>query len=257
MLLILLAFLHHVVVQPAAEREELHVYIEGDGTPFIRGTQVAGDPTPRKPVALRLMKRDRAFSVYVGRPCYWGLAASQNCDPSLWTNKRYSAEVVESMRAAIRKQLNEHGAKRLVLIGHSGGGTLAMLLAPHFEETTAVITIAANLDIDAWADLHGYTRLDGSLNPATQPPLPDRIKQIHLAGGRDRNVPPHLIPNAIVYPRFTHSCCWEREWPQILRRAGVSPAIGRASCPAGCPQPLPPGETPAGLRAGRPPSDLQ
>lgn len=216
--LLLTAFLHHTVVQPAAGREELHVYIEGDGTPFIRGTRIAGDPTPKKPVALRLMKRDRAFSVYVGRPCYWGLANSPNCEPSLWTNRRYSQEVVDSMRRVIREQLDAHGAKRLVLIGHSGGGTLAILLAPHFDETTAVITIAANLDIDAWADLHGYTRLEGSLNPAKMPPLPAHIQQLHLAGGRDRNVPPALIPNAIVYPRFTHSCCWEREWVGILRK---------------------------------------
>jgi len=216
MLLLLLAFVHHVVVQPAANREELHVYIEGDGTPFIRGTQVAGDPTPKKPVALKLMRRDPAFSVYIGRPCYWGLADSKECEPSLWTNRRYSPEVVDSMRAEIRRVLDAHGATRLVLIGHSGGGTLAMLLAPYFEETTAVITVAANLDVDAWADLHGYTRLDGSLNPATQPPLPSHIRQIHLAGGRDRNVPPRLIPNAIVYPRFTHTRGWEREWPKIL-----------------------------------------
>lgn len=207
-------FQHHVIVQDAASREELHVYIEGDGTPFIRNTQVAGDPTPRNPLARKLMRKDRAFSLYLGRPCYFGLAST--CDSAYWTNKRYSPEVVQSLRAVIRQHIDQHRVKRLVLIGHSGGGTLAMLLAPQFDETTAVITIAANLDIDAWTAHHGYSRLDGSLNPASLPPLRDSIQQIHLAGGRDQVVPPHLIPNATVYPRFTHGRGWQREWPRIL-----------------------------------------
>lgn len=210
-------FLHRVEVNDAADKRELHVYIEGDGTPWVRRTRIAGDPTPREPLALRLMEQDRAFSAYVGRPCYWGLARSENCEPRLWTSARYSREVVDSMRAVIRGLLDEHGSRQLVLIGHSGGGTLAMLLAPRFEETTAVITIAANLDVDAWTSLHRYLPLHESLNPMELPPLPPRIRQMHLAGGKDDNVPPRLIANAIVFPHFDHHCCWVREWPRILR----------------------------------------
>jgi len=213
-------FRHRVLVQPAADREELHVYIEGDGTPWIRGTVVAADPTPKNPLALRLMKRDPAFSAYVGRPCYFGVQDAA-CTPELWTSRRYSPEVVTSMRAVIRELLDRHGAKRLVLIGHSGGGTLAVLLAPAFDETIGVITVGANLDVAAWAAFHGYTPLD----PVELAPLPSRIRQLHLAGGRDRNVPPRLAKEAaerlgsrlVVTSRFDHDCCWERRWPGILR----------------------------------------
>jgi len=213
-------FLHHVVVQPAADRGELHVYIEGDGTPWIRGTAVAKDPTPKKPLALRLMRRDPAFSAYVGRPCYFGVE-DPACTPALWTSRRYSKEVVSSMHAVIRRLLDEHGAKKLVLIGHSGGGTLAVLLAPGFDETAGVITIGANLDVAAWTAYHGYTPLE----PVELAPLPPRIRQLHLAGGRDRNVPPRLAEQAAerlggqlaVTSRFDHDCCWERRWPEILR----------------------------------------
>ncbi len=64
-----------------------------------------------------------------------------------------------------------------------------MLVAARMEQVRQVVTIAANLDIDAWAEHSGYSRLRGSLNPATQPPLPTHIQQIHLAGGRDLRVP--------------------------------------------------------------------
>ena len=41
-----------------------------------------------------------------------------------------------------------------------------MLLAERLEMTQAVVTIAANLDTDAWTELHGFSALEGSLNPA-------------------------------------------------------------------------------------------
>jgi pimeloyl-ACP methyl ester carboxylesterase len=218
--------LHRVLVQPANARDEIHVYIEGDGTPWVDGTQVAANPTVRQAIALHLMRRDPAFSIYVGRPCYSGLAASEGCSPALWTSARYSAAVVSSMRVVVRQMVDTYGAKRLVLIGHSGGGTLAMLLAPSFDETVAVVTVGGNLDIRAWAQWHGYTPLDSSLNPVDLPPLPARIRQLHLVGGRDGNVPPEMATKAIerlgstpiIYPRFDHACCWERQWPQVLRQ---------------------------------------
>jgi hypothetical protein len=205
----------------------VHVYLDGDGLPWITRTQIARDPTPRTPLALRLMAADPSPSLYIGRPCYHGLATSPGCSPWLWTHGRYSEEVVKSMAAALRHTLGTDSDREVTLIGYSGGGVLAMLIAARMEQVVAVVTIAANLDIATWADHHGYSRLLGSLNPATQPPLPARIRQIHLAGERDIRVPPYLSkpavshqPNAqfLVVPNFDHSCCWERVWPAILAR---------------------------------------
>src|SRR5262249_17851713 len=107
--------------------------------------------------------------------------------------------------------------------GHSGGGALAVLLAPRFAETTDVVTIAANLEIDAWADLHGYARLAGSVNPAREPPLAPAIHQRHYVGAADRRVPADVtargpIPPASVtiVPGYDHVCCWKDLWPSIL-----------------------------------------
>lgn len=222
----------------------VHVYLEGDGVPWVTPTRIAKDPTPRIPLALRLMSRDPGPTLFIGRPCYHGLAASPGCSPWLWTHGRYSEAVVRSMAAALRRALGPDTDREVTLIGYSGGGVLAMLIAARLEQVATVVTIAANLDTATWTDHHGYSRLLGSLNPATQPPLPARIRQIHLAGERDSRVPAHLSdqalarqPNAqlLVIPNFDHRCCWERAWPSIL--AGLKRRDFRLEPPA--PQPHP------------------
>ena len=210
---------------PATHPDVVHVYIEGDGNPWIRTTRVAADPTPRNPLALRLMALDPAAAVYLGRPCYFGLARQAPCTPADWTHGRYSERVLDSMAAVLRQVLDELGNPEIVFIGYSGGGNLAMLLAPRFERSRAVITLAANLDHVAWTRLHDYSPLHSSRSAAAQPPLPDRIEQLHLAGAQDNNIPANLIRAALrgqpaarlrVIPSYDHRCCWEQLWPDIL-----------------------------------------
>jgi len=205
---------------------DFNVYIEGDGTPWLTRYRVSEDPTPRRPLMLELMRLDPGPALYLGRPCYFGLM--NHCRAGHWTSDRYAETVVASMAAAlreIRRELGWHGQP--VLIGHSGGGALAMLLAPRVPDTRAVLTLAGNLDIDAWTDLHEYSPLAGSLNPAEAAPLPARIRQLHIVGGEDQSVPPHITraglapqQNAEVlrFPGQAHHCCWRELWPSILGR---------------------------------------
>lgn len=169
------------------------------------------------------MASDPSPSVYLGRPCYHGLADSPPCSSVVWTSERYSEAVVSSMAAALRRVLDGSTFERVVWLGYSGGGALAMLLAPRFSETTDIVTVAANLDIDAWADLHGYTRLVGSLNPAHQPPLPPGIRQRHYVGARDHIVPKQVVARGsidaatvVTIPSYDHTCCWPTLWPTLL-----------------------------------------
>ncbi len=205
-----------------AANKALHVYLEGDGTPWIRRRVPASDPTPHNPLMLELMSLDAAPSVYLGRPCYHGVR-SIACTPDMWTDKRYSEVVVASMSAALVGV--SAGYQSLVLLGHSGGGTLAMLLAERQPKVRSVVTVAANLDTDNWASLHKQQGLGGSLNPATRPPLRPSIRQMHYAGAEDDNVPPQLVRDAVaqqpgatfkVFPKQDHSCCWREVWPEVL-----------------------------------------
>ena len=205
---------------------DLHIYIEGDGSPWIANRWVATDPTPRSPVMLELMQLDTGPALYVGRPCYFGL--QQSCESAHWTYGRYSETVVESMAVALNTAIEQLDLKGdIVLIGHSGGGVLAMLLAPRIPNVEILVMIAANLDIDRWTQYHGYSPLHSALNPANRAPLPDHIVQFHLVGELDSNVPIQLVrpivdrePNAqlLHYRDFDHNCCWAEIWPSILDR---------------------------------------
>ena len=195
----------------------LHVYLEGDGTP-IRGGRPALDPTTRRPVALRLMALDPAPAVLLGRPCYHGEEATPPCGARLWTHARYSEDVV----AALTTGLAALPAQELVLVGFSGGGALAMLLAARDARVVAVVTLAANLDVTAWTAWHGYDALVGSLDPAREPPLSMHILQIHLAGERDERVPPAVIgpvPGGAlrIVHAADHDCCWAASWRDVLK----------------------------------------
>lgn len=219
--------------------DTLHVYIGGDGRAFLSRDRVAADPTPRDPLTLELMLADQAPSAYVGRPCYHG-APAQHCQPLLWTLQRYSEPVVSSLTAVIRDLTQRYPQARTMLIGYSGGGVLALLVAARIARVDTVVTLAAPLDTDAWTRAHGYTPLAGSINPATVQHWPPRLRQVHVHGSADRNVPPELVsglgPRFVaggarvefrVVDGFDHVCCWRRDWPGLLEGFLADPGGGR------------------------------
>lgn len=222
---------HRLFLNPQARDAnhiaELHVYLDGDGTPWQSGTRIADDPTPRNPLILEMMKIDRAPAILLGRPCYYGLSRSNACNESLWTSHRYSSEVVTSMQAALERWVSARKIKRLSLIGFSGGGALATLLAPRLERVATVITIAGNLDVRAWSQHHRYLEPTGSLNPMLDAHIPEQVRQIHMAGLKDRNVPARIIESFsasqrsalyLPYAEYDHACCWLDIWPEILKQ---------------------------------------
>lgn len=209
---------------PQADSSTLHIYIEGDGLPWITPYMTSNDPTPRNPLMLRLMALDISPSIYLGRPCYNGHANDIGCDVSLWTDRRYSDLVVKTMSSALQNYLGTHHFKKLVFIGHSGGGTLALLLAERFEHTDLAVTIAGNLDTMEWTRIHGFTPLHGSINPATQRKMRP-FKELHFLGAEDTTLPlsifepiarKRLKSSIIIIRNADHACCWESIWSTAL-----------------------------------------
>lgn len=224
-------FLHYIYFKPehAGDRlkhrdKHLHIYLEGDGKPWLSRNMVSADPTPRNPLALKLMAMDTKPSIYLNRPCYGERLNTYKCNPLIWTHQRYSATVVNSMSAVLKQYLQQNSISSVSFIGYSGGGVLAMLLANQFPQTHTVVTIAANLDTEAWTRFHGYSPLKGSLNPTEQTPLSPNIRQLHFIGANDNNVPKQLVQKflqnqtnsrVVIMKKFDHICCWEQEWPKI------------------------------------------
>ncbi|MBB3046272.1 hypothetical protein FHR99_000508 [Litorivivens lipolytica] len=214
-------FTHQTFYKTGKAVDRLHIYIEGDGRPWLRGHLIADDPTPKTPLALELMARSPYTSLYLGRPCYFGYAKQPPCEPRYWTSARYSEAVVNSLAVAIQ-QIREPNQK-LLLIGYSGGGTLATLLAQRLTGDIKVVTIAANLDTLEWSELHGYWPLSESLNPMVQA-TPPQLVHTHLAGGHDSVVPLAIIRRFSKqhggtlreFEDYDHVCCWRENWPDIL-----------------------------------------
>jgi len=219
---------------PATARE-LHVYLDHDGTPWLRRDTVAADPTPRNPLALRLMAQDDAPGLYLGRPCHF-TNDDAACNPRVWTHQRYGVPVVDSMVHALRSFLAIRRFDRVVLIGYSGGGTLALLMADRMPEVASVITVAGNLDVAGWAALHGYSPLAGSLDPMLRVRRALPAREFHLVGTRDDNVAPALAAGyakhfadatLVEIADFDHVCCWVRDWRTLLTGQALRGALDR------------------------------
>lgn len=225
-------FGHTAYHTPAASQahdsdQPLWVFIDGDGRPWINGgREPAKNPTTSRPMALELAAQMQRPVLYVGRPCYDRMTMEPACTATWWTDARYSRTVVQSLAAAIQSYQRQFQFERLVLVGYSGGGVLAELVAHELRRVAAVVTIAANLDVTAWTEYHGYLPLTASLNPAatannaTWP-------EIHLLGEDDEVVPPETVrryfernPGSVVwrYEGYGHVCCWLEEWPRIVSR---------------------------------------
>ena len=206
----------------SSRSEELTVFLDGDGLPWIGGRVPADDPTTRDPLALHLMMKSSGTSLYVARPCYQQLDDAA-CSSELWTFARYSASIVDSMTKVIETKAAELNAQRVRLVGYSGGGVLAVLIAERLKTVASVVTIAANLDVKAWAAHHGYLPLNDSLNPA-QSELPHPWPEVHLQGSLDDTVP--IASTRAYFERFAsaqsmtfgdydHVCCWLRDWRKL------------------------------------------
>lgn len=207
------------------QSDTLHVYIDGDGTPWERNQWISEDPSARNPLILRLMIQDPMPAILLGRPCYYGLNVSPGCESKYWTSHRYSKEIIDSMSLVLNNWLAKQQFNHIVLIGYSGGGSIALLMANKIKKITKVVTVAANLDVTAWSEFHGYPKLKHSLNPSDQVELNTAIKQFHFVGADDDVVPAFIVKqyadnqkNADYYtfPDNDHGCCWEKAWLNIL-----------------------------------------
>jgi len=212
------------------QSKHLTVYIEGDGLAWLTSRQVSANPTPTNPLVLKMALKDASnSSIYIARPCQYVTGKHiKNCNKKYWTSHRFSTVVIEAMNDAITQLKHSFQAKEFTLVGYSGGGAIATLVAARRDDVVKLITVAGNLDHQAWTDYHNISPLTGSLNPADYQASLSAIEQIHFVGENDKIIPPFLaqlfvdeLPansksKVIVVPGQTHSYCWDDVWPELL-----------------------------------------
>lgn len=210
----------------------LTVVFEGDGAGHdVRG-RPTGDPTPRRPLGLAIARRWPAGEgegprVWIGRLCQYVRAEDARCGQADWTTARFSETAVAAADAAVDRMKTRTGAARVRLVGWSGGGTLAMLVAQRRSDVSGVVTMAAPLDLRAWTDGRGLSPLTGSLDPSLGGWAGARPAQVHLLGAFDPIAPPRDAadparrlagPGGVVslLPE-EHVCCWARRAAEAAR----------------------------------------
>jgi hypothetical protein len=211
--------------------DDLSIYIEGDGLAWVSRTEPSRDPTPDNPIGLRLAAIDKANNVvWIARPCqYTNAVENPSCKQNYWTIGKLSPEIVASVDLAITAAKKSSKATKIHLIGYSGGGGLAILIAARRNDVATVKTVAGNIDHEAFTSFHRVTPMSQSMDPATVARRINTIPQWHFYGEDDKVVP-KLIGESYKRKAGHDSCAqiqvikgashdrgWESNWPRLLQ----------------------------------------
>jgi hypothetical protein len=205
---------------------DLVVYLEGDGRAIRQGRPTL-DPTPNIPQSYRLALQDTApLILYLARLGQYIPKYAGKYYQAFWSNKRLAPEMVMATSKAIDGIKERTGASRLHLVGYSGGGGLALLLAIWRTDVVSLVTVAGLLDTDWWVENGGYRPLSGSLNPAWEALKLENLPQVHFYGEKDNIIPPQMSEHffrGANYKNFKrvgldsdHYRAWTSLWPTLL-----------------------------------------
>ena len=226
--------------KPTKMIDILTVYIEGDGYAWVGGRYPSEDPTPIDPVALRLaVAQPNGNAAYLARPCQFLLELNgSKCRLSVWTRDRFSAPVVNAMNQGLDQIKHTYGARALVLVGYSGGARIALELAAERHDIVQVVTVAGNLDPQAWIEAFGMLPLTSGMDNDALISATKHLPQVHLVGDNDVVVPMELANQFVglyltqersqarqevkVLAGYGHVCCWAQQWPELWHQRSAS-----------------------------------
>lgn len=211
--------------------QPVRVYIEGDGFAWVSRTRPSDDPTPRQPTGLTLAAADTSANVlYLARPCQFiGPPLPANCGVTWWTDNRFSPQVVQAMNEALSQALRPWPGMPIELVGYSGGGAIAALIAARRDDVRSLRTVAGNLDVAYVNAAHHVSAMPHALSAIDVAPQLAHLPQIHFTGSADTTVPP------VTARRFqqaaggqcvrieevqgmAHGSDWAAVWPSLLQQ---------------------------------------
>ena len=203
--------------------DPVYVYIEGDGVLQIKKygqTFLTDDPSPSPQLPLMLASWHANVEpedniVYMARPCQFTVTTGlDRCQKMDWLKGRYSPKSLESFNSALdalRLRLPPHATFHL--IGYSGGGTLAMMLANERTDIARVTTLAANLDHEAFFKIHEETYPPPPFSVISHPEKISMIPQLHIIGTQDQ-----IVPESITQAYLSKLKAYASNAPVHLKR---------------------------------------
>lgn len=210
--------------------KDVNIYIEGDGHAWASRYQLSKDPSPHSATVMNLATLDPWPNVvYLARPCQYSPQDLRTvCNPKYWSTARYAPEVIQSINTAVTAIKEQAHCKRVHLIGYSGGGALAVLVAAQRRDVASIRTIAGNLDLKTMDKVHNTTPLSESVDPITVAKQVRHIPQLHFCGAKDKVVPSIVATNfikaaelstdkVVIVKDVSHSKKWDKYWPTLLK----------------------------------------
>jgi len=206
--------------------QPITVYLEGDVRDWVPAAPPGTDNTPDEELGLRLAKIDPADNViFIAHPCQFGID-DFICYGETWEKGRLAQQSLDSINRALTYALASVPHPQLNLVGYSGGGAIAALLAARRHDVISLRTIAANLDPNGNGRTHVTEPRDDFIDPMLISPRLASLPQEHFVGDKDVFVPPFLTENFVNtmgrsfcvkvthVPEATHRTGWEQAWKQ-------------------------------------------
>ena len=208
-------------LQKIENRQEVIVYIEGDGLSWIDRFTPSSDPTPVDPLTFKLAKLDQNPNViYLARSCQY--IRNNECRKEIWTKLQYSKPIIGLYEEILEEIAQRHS--KVHLIGYSGGSVIAMHLASlDKKKVKSVRTIAGNINPNEFTKLLNLSSYQTSINLDL---IDDKIKDIsqtHFYGNKDKVIPKEIYSNyqdqylnnscvKITKANASHIKGWQKFW---------------------------------------------
>ncbi len=203
-----------------------NIYIEGEDT------LADSSRTPFNPVALHLASKDKAENlIYLARPCQYTemLDPAESCKTSYGKDARFSEDVIASYDIALNDIAKRYDISMFNVIGYSGGGAIATLLAAKRSDIVSLRTVAGILDHETYSDVATAPSFTKSLNPVNEASTLTKMPQYHFIGGRDnvvtpavlhsylQSMPPTNCVQTMMVQEADHTIGWVDKWPELLK----------------------------------------
>lgn len=136
------------------------------------------------------------------------------------------------MNEVLSQVIQRYPQAKVELVGYSGGGNIAALLAARRADVVSLRTVAGNLDVAYVNALHRVSAMPDAQSAADVAPELAGLPQIHFSGADDRTVPPAVAARfqqatgarcaqVEVMPGMAHGSDWAALWPGLLAKAPV------------------------------------